>query len=130
MKITGEGILLAGRDADDVAAHGLTNAEKTLNIVACGRLLDPVRPELGQDLHPGDRLVDSPDLVGIGHQVTVLADDLAELGEPPAVVVEIEPDLGLEVSKAAPLQILDPGAHLGVAQAEPARGRIGERTFA
>jgi hypothetical protein len=65
---------LAGGDPARRAGQGLRDAGVTEHVVGVGGLLDPVRVELDQPGHVGDRLVDVPDLVGVHHQQRVRAD--------------------------------------------------------
>ncbi len=86
--------VLAGRDAD--RRHGAGDRRVAEDVVGRGRLLDPVRIELGQPRHPGDRLVDAPALVGVHGHHPVGPDLLADDPRPAPVVLDVCPDLELE----------------------------------
>ena len=93
------------------------------DVIGAGRLLDPQRPCRRQRLHPLDRLVDVPDLVGVDHQDPVVADLLADDADPADVVGQVGADLDLEVPPAGGDAFAAQAADLVVGVAEPARRR-------
>ena len=70
------------------------------HVVGAGRLLDPVRIELGEQLHVGDGVAHLPDLVRVHHQAAVRADLLAHDPGPAHVVLDLLADLHLHVGPA------------------------------
>src|SRR5439155_9471508 len=115
---------LAGGDLDGGDGGGDLGVPQ--DVVGAGRLLDEVRLELGQLLHPGDGLVDLPDLVGVGHQAPLVADLLADDARAPDVVLQVATDLDLEVLPAARHQAAAQRPQLVVRVPQPARrGGVG-----
>ena len=90
------------------------------DVVGAQGLLDPPRPELGQSLHVGNRLLDLPDLVGVHHQGAVLADLLADDPGAAHVILEVAADLLLEMRPATGNAFAAEAAQLLVGVAEPA----------
>ena len=70
------------------------------DVVGACRLLDPVRLELGQALHVGDRVPNLPDLVGVHHEAALVPDLLTH--DPRATNVVLDPlaDFHLHVRPA------------------------------
>ena len=88
---------LPGRHAHPATPHRLGDRLVAQNVVSRGRLLDPVKLELLQLLHPVNRLPDPPLLVGVHHELPLPADGLPHDGAPPDVILHIGPHLQLEV---------------------------------
>ena len=86
--------VLAGRDADRGERPGDRRVAE--DVVGARRLLDPVRVELGERPHPLDRDRHVPALVRVDREHPVRPDLGTDHRRPPAVVVEIRPDLHLE----------------------------------
>ena len=95
------------------------------HVVRARRLLDPVGVERREPLHPRDRLVDAPDLVGVHQQPAVGADDLPDDPGAALVVGGVAPDLHLQGAPTVADRRLRAPPHLLVGIAEPAgRGRV------
>ena len=116
--------VLAGRHPDRRDAAGDRRVAE--DVVGRGRLLDPVRIELGQSRHPGDRFVDAPALVRVDGQHRVGADLLAHDPGAPAIVLDVRADLQLEPRPALRQRLAAQPADLVVVVAQPAdRCRVG-----
>ena len=126
LKITRFWHVLAGRDADRRDRRGDRGVAQ--HVVGAGRLLDPPAARTAASaLHPLDRLVDVPDLVGVHHQLPVRADLLADdrarggrrpRGRAPTLILKCVQPVGDRLA-AEPADLL-------VGVAEPARrGRVG-----
>src|SRR5713101_4377271 len=90
--------VLTGGDASGL--DGRANALVTKDVVRTGRLLYPPWIDIGQAAHRRDGFVDSPDLIGVQHQVGLGPDGLSE--EPGAAQVRFRggADLQLDVREA------------------------------
>ena len=116
--------VLAGRDAHrgDAPRDGGVPED----VVGAGRLLDPRGLELGERVHPRDGVRHVPALVRVDGDREAGSDRATCDAEPAPVVVEVGPDLELDLREpvghglaAEPLELL-------VGVAEPAgRGRVG-----
>ena len=114
--------VLAGCDAD--RGHAPGDRRVPQDVVRAGRLLDPVRVELPQALHPRDRLVDTPALVGVDRQDPIGTDLLAHDARPASVVVDVGADLELEGGPPFGQRLAAQAPDLVVVVAEPADGGV------
>src|SRR4029079_12438967 len=73
----------------------------SLDIIGARRFLDEVRIETLERIHPLDRLPHLPYLVGIDHQRAVRSHDPPHDLESADIVVEIAPNLHLDMREAA-----------------------------
>ena len=87
--------VLAGRDPD--RPHRLGDTSVPEDVVGARRLLDPPRFGVGQGVDPVDGLIDVPHLVGVDEQAAVRAELLAQDPCAAHIVVEVAPDLDLQV---------------------------------
>ena len=85
LKINGVLYVLARRHPD--RRDRLADGRVTEDVVGTGRLLDPVQVEAVERVHPGDGLVDAPDLVGVDGDRQVGADGLTGDAQPAQVVL-------------------------------------------
>src|SRR5207245_9933765 len=88
--------MLAGRDSD--RRHRLSDGGVAENIIGTRRLLDPNGIESGKFSHRFNRLIYVPNLICIHHQRSIRSDLFANKGRTPDVIIEIAPDLHLELS--------------------------------
>ena len=91
------------------------------DVVGRGRLLDPVRIELGQLAHPVDGLVDAPALVGVDGDARARAGGAAGHLEAADVGLDVESDLELQHRESVGDRGGDQALDLVVVVAEPAR---------
>src|SRR3954447_3511578 len=92
------GDVLTGRDEH----RGDTSTDRGVaeDIVGAGRLLDPVRVELGELVDPLDGLGDLPSLVGVNGDRDVRADGSARDRHPSDILFEVATDLELDEREA------------------------------
>src|SRR5690606_26938715 len=105
------------------AGQRLADVAVARDVVGAGGLLDEPGPGKDQFLEPRHGLPDFPDLIRVDHQVAVRAQDLACDADTADVVLQVAPDLELDVRKPLGHGLLGQCAQLVVAVAEPAGGR-------
>src|SRR5450759_2142795 len=79
--------VLAGRDTD--GRYRLADAAVAEDVIGTGRFLDPPRLHLSKAAHRIDRLVDSPDLVRVDHQLPIRSDGRSQYSCPPQVRLRV-----------------------------------------
>ncbi len=97
--------VLAGGDPD--RAHRVADGAVAEHVVGRGRLLDPVRIELGEPRHPVDRLTDAPPLVGVDGDARVVAGGDAGDLQPANVGLDVGADLQLQHREAVGDRLAD-----------------------
>ncbi len=112
--------VLAGGDLD--RRHRAGDGGVAEHIVGTGRLLNPPWIEARQLLHPGDRLVDIPDLVGVHHQLALGTDLFADDPCPSSIVLQVAADFLFEVGPALGDALAAQLSQVLVGIAEPAGG--------
>lgn len=103
--------VLAGGDARAWVKR-FANSGVAKHVVGRSGLFNKVGLEWQQILHPADGLVHVPDLVGVHHQHTVVADFFADQGSTTDIGFFISADLLLEVSEALRLGFTAKTSHL------------------
>ncbi|MNS87827.1 hypothetical protein D3C72_1217820 [compost metagenome] len=111
---------LAGGNLDRM--NPFANATVSFDIIRAGGLFD--KPGLGecQMFNPRDGVVDLPDLVGVDHQLTIGADDLASNAHAADIVFQISPHLQLQVGETGIDRFLTQPTQLVVRVAQPPGG--------
>jgi len=87
--------VLAGSNTDAEGIDGAGDGGVAEDIVGAGGFFDPEWLEAGEGLHVVDGLVNVPPLVGVHHELAVVADLLADDGAAADVVGEVTADLNL-----------------------------------
>ena len=100
---------------------GFGDGRMSQDIVGGRRLLDPERIEPGQFLHLGDCLGNIPDLIGIHHQVTVLADLFSNQRGASNVVLKVRSHLHFEMFESRSEVLLTELSAIFIRVAHPAR---------
>ena len=112
--------MLAGGHAD--GPHAAADSRVAEHVVGVGGFLDPPQAGRGELVGPVDGLADVPHLVGVGHQLAVVADLLAHHLAAAAVGRHVDAHLGLEAGPPVAQRGLAAPAHFVLRVAEPARG--------
>lgn len=108
-------------DRGDVFTDGTVSE----NVIGAGRLLDEKRACEGEGVDPGDRFVNLPDLIGINHDVCVVAEFFADDGEAPNVIVKVSSDFDFCVGKTGVTCLATEASEFVIRITEPAgRGGI------
>src|SRR5690348_754962 len=96
------------------------NGGMTEDIIWARWLLNPPRIEPGQAFHASDCLTDIPVLVGVHHQLAVVANFLPHDVCAMDIFLDIDPNLELEMGPALCYSLAAQLAHLLIGVAEPA----------
>ena len=87
----------ACRDLD--RGYVFTDGTVSENVIGAGGLFDEEGAGEGEGIDPGNSFVDLPDLIGVDHDVCIVAEFFTDDGEAPNVIVKVSSDFDFCVGK-------------------------------